>query len=54
MQLLLTAGPVDAQRAYAAGLVNEVLPAGQVQVLPRALELARLISRNGPLAANSG
>lgn len=51
MQLLLTAEPIDAQRAYAAGLVNEVLPAGQV--LPRALELARLISRNGPLAVQA-
>jgi enoyl-CoA hydratase len=51
MQLLLTAEPIDAQRAYAVGLVNEVLPAGQV--LPRALELARLISRNGPLAVQA-
>lgn len=48
MQILLTAEPVDARRAYEAGLVNEVLPGAQV--LARAMEVARGIARNGPLA----
>ena len=48
MQILLTAEPIDARRAYEAGLVNEVLPGAQV--LPRALDVARGIARNGPLA----
>lgn len=48
MQILLTAEPIDARRAYETGLVNEVLPGEQV--LPRALEIARGIARNGPLA----
>jgi enoyl-CoA hydratase len=51
MQLLLTAEPIDARRAYEVGLVNEVRPAGEV--LPRAMELARLIAGNGPLAVQS-
>ena len=48
MQMLLTAEPISAQRAFEVGLVNEVLPVEKV--LPRALELAHLISRNAPLA----
>ncbi|HVT70765.1 MAG TPA: enoyl-CoA hydratase-related protein [Trebonia sp.] len=51
MQLVLTAEPVDARRAYEVGLVNEVRPADEV--LPRALELARLIAANGPLAVQA-
>jgi enoyl-CoA hydratase len=51
MQLLLTAEPIDARRAYEVGLVNEVRPTGEV--LPRAMELARLIARNGPVAVQS-
>jgi enoyl-CoA hydratase len=51
MQLLLTAEPIDARRAYEVGLVNEVRPAGEV--LPRAMELARLVARNAPLAVQS-
>jgi enoyl-CoA hydratase len=51
MQLLLTAQPIDARRAYEAGLVNEVLPGEQV--LPRAMEIARGIAGNGPLAVQA-
>jgi enoyl-CoA hydratase len=51
MQLLLTAEPVDARRAYEVGLVNEVRPTAEV--LPRAMELARLIAGNGPLAVQA-
>lgn len=48
MEILLTGRPVDAQRALQIGLVNHVLPASEV--LPKALELARQIAGNGPLA----
>ncbi|SDG19159.1 enoyl-CoA hydratase/isomerase family protein [Klenkia brasiliensis] len=51
MQLLLTGDHIDARRAYEVGLVNEVVPSPQV--LPRAMELARGIARNGPLAVRS-
>jgi enoyl-CoA hydratase len=51
MQILLTAEPIDARRAYEAGLVNEVLPGDAV--LPRALEIAHGIARNGPLAVQA-
>jgi enoyl-CoA hydratase/carnithine racemase len=39
---------IDAQRAYELGLVQELVPAGRA--LPRALELAEIISRNSPAA----
>jgi enoyl-CoA hydratase len=48
LELTLTGDPVDAQRALALGLVNQVVPAGEV--LPAALALAERIARNGPLA----
>jgi enoyl-CoA hydratase len=51
MQLLLTGDTIDAHRAYEVGLVNEVRPRGEV--LPRALELAARIARNGPLAVRT-
>jgi enoyl-CoA hydratase len=51
MQLILTAELIDAQRAYEVGLVNEVVPAADV--LPRAMELARLVARHAPLAVQT-
>lgn len=42
LDLILTGRPVDAQEAHAIGLVNDVVPAGQV--LERALELAQQIA----------
>jgi enoyl-CoA hydratase len=48
MEILLTGRPVSAGRALQIGLVNQVLPAAEVT--PRALELARQIAGNGPLA----
>jgi enoyl-CoA hydratase len=48
MELALTGDPIDAERAYALGLVNRVAePGGAVQA---ALELADAIGKNGPLA----
>ena len=48
MEILLTGRPVSAERALQIGLINQVLPAADV--IPRALELARQIAGNGPLA----
>lgn len=46
-ELLLTAQPISAQRAYDVGLVNEVVPAEQL--IERAWEVARTIVANAPL-----
>lgn len=51
MQLMLTGEPIDAAQALRIGLVNEVLPAQEV--LPRAMELARRIAANAPLAVQA-
>ena len=48
MEILLTGRPVSAERALQIGLVNQVLPAAEV--MPRAMEMARQIAGNGPLA----
>ena len=48
LQMALTGDPVPAAVARDWGLVNDVVPAGQV--LPRALELARRIADNAPLS----
>lgn len=47
-ELLLTAQPISAQRAYDVGLVNEVVE--PEQLVPRAWELARTIADNAPLS----
>jgi enoyl-CoA hydratase/carnithine racemase len=48
MQLLVTGDPIDAQRAYALGLVNEVVPLADLQ--PTAQRLAERIAGNAPLS----
>jgi enoyl-CoA hydratase len=48
LEITLTGDSFDAERAYALGLVNAVVPPDQV--LDRALELAERIAANGPLA----
>ncbi|OBF37419.1 enoyl-CoA hydratase [Mycolicibacterium peregrinum] len=48
MQLLLTGDHIDAERAYQAGLVNEI--ASSAHVLGRATEIAAAIGRNAPRA----
>jgi enoyl-CoA hydratase len=49
LELLLTGDPIDARRAYELGLVNRVVPASG-DVLDIAMDLARTIAANGPLA----
>jgi enoyl-CoA hydratase len=51
MQMILTGEPITAQRAYEVGLINEIVPAAEV--LPRALEVAARIARNGPVAVQT-
>ncbi len=47
-QLLLTARPIDAERALKIGLLNEIVP--PAELLPTALASADAIAANAPLA----
>jgi enoyl-CoA hydratase len=51
LELALTGDPIDAQRALALGLVNRVVPAGQL--LDEAVALATTIAENAPLAVRA-
>ena len=51
MELLLTGDRIDAHEARRLGLVNYVLPAAQV--MPKAIEIAKKIAANGPLAVRA-
>ena len=48
LELTLTGDPIDADRAYQLGLVNQVVPPDQV--LDAAIAMAERIAANGPLA----
>jgi enoyl-CoA hydratase len=48
LEMLLTGEPISAHRAAALGLVNQVVPAGEV--LSAAMALASVVAANGPLA----
>lgn len=48
LEMTLTGDNIDAERAYALGLVNQVVPADQV--LEAGITMAERIARNGPLA----
>lgn len=50
-EMLLTGNPIDAQEAYRLGLVNKVVPPGQVMIA--AHEMAEAICKNGPLAVQA-
>jgi E-phenylitaconyl-CoA hydratase len=51
MELLLTGDPIDAEAAARWGLVNRVVPAGEL--LEAALAIARRIAANAPLAVQA-
>ncbi|WP_258307168.1 enoyl-CoA hydratase/isomerase family protein [Gordonia paraffinivorans] len=51
MQLLLTGDHIDATQALRVGLINEVVP--PESVLERALDVARGVTRNAPLAVRT-
>ncbi len=48
MEMLLTGDPIEAERAYQIGLINQLVPTGDA--LNAAIALARSIAANGPLA----
>lgn len=48
MQLLLTGDPITARRAHEAGLVNEVVPAGELRAAAQAM--GERIAANAPLS----
>jgi enoyl-CoA hydratase len=48
MEMVLTGGPISAQDAYAAGLVNRVVP--DDKVIEEALKIAQAISERPPIA----
>jgi enoyl-CoA hydratase len=48
VEMIVTGEPIDAARAYALGLVNQVVPAGQQ--VDAAVALARLVAGNAPIA----
>lgn len=52
MELLLTAEPIDAQRAYGIGLVNKVVPKDELRAATQAL--ATTIAANAPLSVRAG
>ena len=52
IELLCTAEPIAAQRAYELGLVNRVVPADQLKAA--AAELAASIATNAPLTVRAG
>jgi len=51
MKMLLTGDSIDAQEAYRAGLVSDVVP--PEELLSTALSIAERICRNGPLAVRA-
>jgi enoyl-CoA hydratase/carnithine racemase len=52
MQLVITAAPIDARRAYEIGLVNEVVPAADLH--DAAQTMAQTILANAPLSVRAG
>src|SRR4051812_506544 len=52
MQLVLTAAPIDARRAYEIGLVNQVVPAGELRWAAQAL--AEPVLAKAPLSVRAG
>ena len=51
MEFLLTADRISAERAYEMGLLNEIVP--REQLLERAFDWARRITKNAPLAVQA-
>ena len=51
LELVFTAQPITAQRAYDIGFLNKVVPADQL--MPEAMTLAQQIAENAPLAVQT-
>lgn len=52
IEMFASAVPIDVERAHALGLVNRIAPLGQV--VDAAVELARTIAANAPMAVREG
>jgi enoyl-CoA hydratase/carnithine racemase len=52
LELVLTAAPITAARAYDVGLVNKIVPLGELQDAAR--EMAAMIAQNAPLSVRAG
>lgn len=52
LELLMTADPIDARRAYEVGLVNRVVPKGELREAAQATALR--IAGNAPLSVRAG
>ena len=52
MELLTTAQPISAQRAYEVGFVNKVVPSAEL--MAEAEKMARAIADNAPLSVRAG
>ena len=52
MEILLTAAPLSAMRAFQAGLVNRVVPTDALQAVTQ--EMAERIAANAPLSVRAG
>ena len=51
MEILLTGEPISAQEALRVGLVNKVVPRGQV--MAEAMRYAQILAENGPVAVQA-
>ncbi len=51
LELVLTAEPISAQRAYEIGFLNKVVPAGEL--MHEAMALAHKVAENAPLAVQA-
>jgi len=51
LEMLMTGDPIDAEKALALGLINRMVPAGDL--LDAARKMAGRIARNGPLAVQA-
>jgi enoyl-CoA hydratase/carnithine racemase len=52
MELLITAKPISAERAYQVGLINQVVPLAELAAAARAM--ATTIAQNAPLSVRAG
>lgn len=52
IEMIATGDPISAERAYAIGLINRLVPVDQV--MDEAIALARAITANSPLAVREG
>ncbi len=52
LELILTGRPIDAERAFQVGLVNQVVPGSELRTA--AQDLAEIVAANAPLSVRAG